>query len=41
MELIINIDLSDKILKKLEERAEANKRSRKSEAEVIIEAALQ
>jgi len=39
--LIINIDLSDKILKKLEEKANANKRSRKAEAEIIIEAALQ
>jgi len=38
--LIINIDLSDKVLKKLEEKAVANKRSRKAEAEVIIEEAL-
>lgn len=39
--MILNIDLSDKIVKKLQERAEMNKRSRKAEAEIIIEAALQ
>ena len=41
MELIINIDLSDKVLEKLEKKAISNKRSRKAEAEVIIEEALQ
>lgn len=39
--MIINIDLSDKVLEKLEKQATTNKRSRKAEAEVIIEEALQ
>lgn len=39
--MILNIDLSDKVIKKLQERAEINKRSRKAEAEIIIEAALE
>ena len=38
--MIINIELSDKVLDKLEKRAETNKRSRKAEAEVIIEETL-
>jgi len=38
--MIINIELSDDVLEKLEAQAKEHKRSRKAEAEVIIEEAL-
>ena len=37
----MNIDLDSKVVEKLQKRADENKRSKKAEAELIIEEALQ